>query len=106
MEREPLRVFLYRRDRTSQLESWERACRLGIWHEEDWGVPATFPADAPAIIEHAAQTFGPLADLQVAYETMVSQWADTIARILRAAGWSQEPLPMARQKISRGRPEK
>ncbi|TWT65602.1 sulfotransferase family protein [Crateriforma conspicua] len=101
MQRCPLRVFLYRRDRAAQIGSWQRACRTGQWHAEDSGVPAEFPSNAPEIIEMADQQFRPLADMEIRYETMVSQWADTMKRIQVAAGWSIEPLPMARRKLER-----
>lgn len=94
-------VHLWRRNRSAQLRSWQKACVSGKWLEEDpEGSKFDFPSNAREIILDANQKYALLADFSLTYEAMIEDWDGSVSQILEQAGWSPRRLPMAREKLS------
>lgn len=90
-------VYLYRRDREAQKNSWRRAAESGIWStEQSEPIPPVSVADADmdALIGLADHLFLRAADLVLSYEHLANNWTECNARIQSGAGWTPRHLPM------------
>jgi hypothetical protein len=94
-------IYLYREDRDAQLRSWRKAAETGLWYSgqiEPHKVP--YPEDAYATIEMGEQLFASRAVMSISYESLITEWEESIAAILKLAGWQDMPLGMALEKQS------
>lgn len=95
-------IGLYRKDKDAQLASWQRACKTGIWREEQQGKtpPRELPTNPKQWLESNLADLRKVCNFIISYEDLIANWDDILQDILDLAGWPYVGLPKATKKIT------